>query len=80
MTEEKQQRKEEESQEKEKRKKKRESQVPLPFCTTAPDPEHTRAYEEDEPCDDARSGKIESTAEQQVATEEEESTHYPHDD
>jgi len=28
----------------------------LPFCTTAPDPEHERAYQEDEPCDDYRAG------------------------
>jgi len=30
---------------------------PLPFCTNAPSPEHTRADSEDEPCDDSRSGK-----------------------
>jgi hypothetical protein len=30
----------------------------LPFCRTAPDPEHHRASENDEPCDDTRTGKI----------------------
>jgi len=28
----------------------------LPFCTTAPSPEHARAYDDDEPCDDSRAG------------------------
>jgi len=28
----------------------------LPHCTTAPDPEHDRAYHDDEPCDDSRAG------------------------
>ncbi len=27
-------------------------QEPLPFCTTAPNPEMARNYEADEPCDD----------------------------
>ncbi|MBN1849719.1 MAG: hypothetical protein JW932_14170 [Deltaproteobacteria bacterium] len=27
---------------------------PLPYCNTAADPEHQRAHQEDEPCDDAR--------------------------
>ena len=31
----------------------------LPFCTTAPDPEHARAHDEDEPCDDGRAGSKE---------------------
>jgi rubrerythrin len=31
----------------------------LPFCTSAADPEHSRAYREDEPCDDATAGNIE---------------------
>lgn len=31
---------------------------PLPHCTTAPDPEHHRAENEDEPCDDARATEI----------------------
>ena len=38
--------------------KESEEKFPLPFCRTAADPEHARAYEEDEPCDDARSGQI----------------------
>jgi hypothetical protein len=29
---------------------------PLPFCTTAPSPEHARPDNDDEPCDDGRSG------------------------
>jgi len=29
---------------------------PLPFCTSAPDPEHARSRNDDEPCDDGRSG------------------------
>ena len=67
-----------EKQNEDKKKKKKKEQVPLPFCTTAPAAEHTRGYEEEEPCDDGRSGKIESTEEQQEATEEKGSTHYPH--
>jgi rubrerythrin len=31
----------------------------LDFCTTAPDPEHQRAYQEDEACDDSRAGDYE---------------------
>jgi rubrerythrin len=31
----------------------------LPHCTTAPDPEHARGYQEEEPCDDARAGRVE---------------------
>jgi hypothetical protein len=80
MTEEKEDTRQEESQDKEKRKKKGKSQVPLPFCTTAPDPEHARGYEEEEPCDDGRSGETESTEKQQEETEEKASTHYPHND
>jgi hypothetical protein len=30
---------------------------PLPFCTNAPSPEHTRSDSEDEPCDDSREGR-----------------------
>ncbi len=30
----------------------------LPFCTSAADPEHSRAYREEEPCDDATAGNI----------------------
>ncbi len=29
----------------------------LPFCTDAPSAEHTRANQEDEPCDDYREGE-----------------------
>ena len=36
--------------------KKKKKDKPLPFCTTAPSAEHARADEEDEPCDDSRSG------------------------
>lgn len=32
----------------------------LPPCTTAPSAEHARASNDDEPCDDARSGEINS--------------------
>jgi hypothetical protein len=28
----------------------------LPYCTTAPSAEHTRAHDDDEPCDDSRAG------------------------
>ena len=31
----------------------------LPFCTSAPDPEHARAHDADEPCDNATAGNIE---------------------
>jgi hypothetical protein len=31
----------------------------LPFCTTASAPEQHRAEDDDEPCDDARSGDYE---------------------
>jgi len=33
--------------------------APLPFCTTASAPEHHRSFNEDEPCDDGRSGRVE---------------------
>jgi hypothetical protein len=29
----------------------------IPHCTTAPDAEHARANDSDEPCDDGRRGK-----------------------
>ena len=35
-------------------KKKKKTDVPLPFCRTAPSAEQARASDEDEPCDDAR--------------------------
>jgi len=31
----------------------------LPFCTTAPSPEHHRGSDLEEPCDDAREGEYE---------------------
>ena len=34
-------------------------QEDLPHCTTAPDAEHARGYQEEEPCDDARAGRLE---------------------
>ena len=37
-------------------KKKKKETEPLPFCTTAASPEHARANDDDEPCDDDRSG------------------------
>jgi hypothetical protein len=49
--------KEEEKQEtEEKAKKKKEEAESMPFCTIAPSAEHARAEEDDEPCDDSRSG------------------------
>ena len=38
--------------------KKKKAEKDLPFCTTAPDAEHVRAHNEDEPCDDSRSGSV----------------------
>ena len=37
-------------------KKNKKKEEELPFCTTAPSAEHSRADEEDEPCDDSREG------------------------
>jgi len=37
-------------------KKKSENQEALPYCTTAPSAEQARASDEDEPCDDGRTG------------------------
>ena len=31
-----------------------------PPCTTAASPEHSRAHDDDEPCDDGRTGKIDN--------------------
>ena len=39
--------------------KKKKNVEDLPYCTTAPSAEHMRANEEDEPCDDGRSGNVE---------------------
>ena len=36
--------------------KKNKAEEDLPFCTTASDAEHSRAHNDDEPCDDGRSG------------------------
>ena len=36
--------------------KKKKVEKGVPFCTTAPDAEHARAHDDDEPCDDSRSG------------------------
>jgi hypothetical protein len=40
-------------------KKKEGQDWPMPYCTTAPSPEHFRASDEDEPCDDARATEFE---------------------
>ena len=37
-------------------KDKKKPEEKLPFCTTAPSPEHSRGDEADEPCDDFTSG------------------------
>jgi hypothetical protein len=42
-----------EESEEEKKKKVKEK---LPQCTTAPSAEHSRAHDDDEPCDDGRTG------------------------
>jgi len=44
-----------ENKEPEEKNKKKQGE-PLPFCTTAPSPEHSRGDNEDDPCDDSRSG------------------------
>ena len=41
--------------------KKKKAEEDLPFCTTAPDAEHARAHNEDEPCDDSRSGSTDES-------------------
>jgi hypothetical protein len=38
--------------------KNKKGEDPLPPCRTAPDPEHQRAENDDEPCDDYRSGDV----------------------
>lgn len=38
--------------------KKKKVEEKLPFCTTAPSAEHHRAQDDDEPCDDGRSGEM----------------------
>jgi hypothetical protein len=47
----------EQKKEDEETKKKKQKEEELPFCTTAPSAEHSRAEEEDEPCDDFREGE-----------------------
>ena len=42
-----------------KKDKKKKDEKGLPYCTTAPSAEHARASDEDEPCDDGRSGYME---------------------
>lgn len=42
----------------EKNKEANESEGELPFCTTAASAEHSRAANENEPCDDGRAGKV----------------------
>jgi hypothetical protein len=39
-------------------KKKETEENPLPYCTTAPSAEHHRGADEDEPCDDGRTGDL----------------------
>ena len=60
MTEEKEKKQEAE------KKKKEEQEWPLPYCTTAPAPEHFRADNEDEPCDDARATEFEGEKDEKV--------------
>jgi hypothetical protein len=38
-------------------KSKKKQTEPLPFCTNAPSPEHSRGDSDDEPCDDSREGQ-----------------------
>jgi hypothetical protein len=38
-------------------KSKKKPAEPLPFCTNAPSPEHSRGLNDDEPCDDSREGR-----------------------
>jgi hypothetical protein len=38
--------------------KNRETEESLPFCMKAPGAEHSRAHDNDEPCDDGRTGKL----------------------
>ena len=40
------------------KKKKKDVEEKLPYCTTAPSAEHARAADDDEPCDDGRSGEV----------------------
>ncbi len=38
--------------------KKRKAEEHLPFCMKAPGAEHSRAHDNDEPCDDGRTGNL----------------------
>lgn len=38
--------------------KKKKSDEKLPYCTTAPSAEHARARNDDEPCDDGKTGDV----------------------
>ena len=49
--------KEEKNPEEQVEKKKKKADEELPFCNTAPSAEHSRADEEDDPCDDFREGE-----------------------
>jgi hypothetical protein len=49
--------KKKEKKETEPKAKKKKDEKPLPFCTTAPSAEHSRASEDDGPCDDSRGTK-----------------------
>ena len=42
--------------EKQNKEKKKKVEEQLPPCTTAPNAEHARAHDDDEPCDDGRAG------------------------
>ncbi|MDY7031936.1 MAG: hypothetical protein SVY10_08505 [Thermodesulfobacteriota bacterium] len=42
--------------EKDDQEKGRKPEEKIPFCTTAPSAEHSRASDDDEPCDDSRAG------------------------
>ena len=46
-----------ENKDKKKKEKKIIEEQPLQPCTTAPSAEHARGHEDDEPCDDGRTGK-----------------------
>jgi hypothetical protein len=41
-------------------KKKKKVDETLPYCTTTPSAEHARAHDNDEPCDDGRTGDVDS--------------------
>ena len=45
------------SKDKKKKEKNTNEEQPLQPCSTAPSAEHARGHEDDEPCDDGRTGK-----------------------